>query len=226
MKFAYEAFFLAILATVANSQPSNDANDISRPPSPLPLSEAPATTPSPSPSTNPNSASEWLQTISMTQNQPPKISRPSRLPPKSSATQTVSEEACTPSGSASGSPTTSEAPSQTEEIRLPMGYIDATSLQWVFTWRKCGGGYESVQSSTSTKQEVFEFEFGGGRWGGEFKHGFALEFHYDAVRAGMDDDGDDHGDEVDYGDGDDYGSCFEGGYADDEAAVRGLSLHG
>jgi hypothetical protein len=40
-------------------------------------------------------------------------------------------------------------------VRVPLGYVDATSLQWVFTWRKCGGGYESVETPT-TKTEVVE----------------------------------------------------------------------
>lgn len=153
MKLHHQLFGIAILTVTANANspppPEKDIRDISHPPTSL---QSPATAAIISPSPSFTSTSEWLQTISMTLNNPSKLSRPSRPPsqstrpsiPTSASTATISgDDACPP-------PSGSEPlPSQTQSLNLQMGYVDATAMEWVFTWRKCGGGYES-SSSTAT----------------------------------------------------------------------------
>ncbi|KAK0657038.1 hypothetical protein B0T16DRAFT_400774 [Cercophora newfieldiana] len=182
MKILHQTILISSLLTAtasAQSQPIHtddplpERHEISRPPalqSPTVGTLSPASTlssssssaASASPSTNANTASGWFQTISMTQNTPTKIPRPSwsAPPPKSSPSQSGSgsEEACSATGTGTGTESRSStetetvAPSQTQtqDVRVPLGYVDATSLQWVFTWRKCGGGYESASGSVGS----------------------------------------------------------------------------
>jgi len=99
-------------------------------------------------STSPNTdtaSSQWLHTTSIMVEEPPRSSTPSGPPPSQvPPTQTI-ESGCSASELAS-----SLIPSQTRTMQIAMGYLEATSVQLRFTWRRCGGGSTSqVESSVS-----------------------------------------------------------------------------